>query len=185
MRRKSEKIVHRGKFLSFKETTFIDRNGKKSVWESVVRNRKVKVSVIVARLKPSGRFVLIRQFRHTINNTVLGMPAGLVRGNIGRGALRELKEETGYTGKIVEVSPRFKMGAAVIDDEVHMVSVEIDEKDPRNKKPVQELEPEEDIEVVLARKQDLRRLIRSELKKGRQVSSALWYFLLGGDFRAL
>lgn len=185
MHKKSEKIVHRGKFLSFKETTFINRDGKKSVWESVLRNKKVKVAVIIARLKPSGRYVLIRQFRAPINNTVLGMPAGLVNGNVGKDALRELKEETGYTGRVVEVSPKFKMSAAVINDDVYLVSVEVDEKDERNKAPVQELEPEESIEVVLAKRKDVRRLIMSELKSGRQVASALWYFQLGGDFRAL
>ena len=181
MRKKSEKILHKGKFLSLKESVLVNRDGRKYIWESVVRNKRTKVAVVIARMKPSGRYVLIRQYRPPIDNYVLGMPAGLVRGDVRKNALRELKEETGYKGRVIEVSPRFKLSPAVMDDDVFLVEVEIDEKDKANRHPIQELEPEEQIEVVLAKKSGIRRLIASEIRAGREVASALWYFLLGGD----
>ena len=138
------------------------------------------IAVIIGILKPSNRFVLIRQFRPAINNFVLGFPAGISEGkDISEEALRELKEETGYIGRIVELSPAFKLSAALIDDDVHVVSAEIDENDPGNKKPVQELEPEEEIEVVLCEKRGIKDLILNEIKAGRTVASGVWNMAIG------
>jgi ADP-ribose pyrophosphatase len=176
MKNISERILYSGDFLSLKESTFLSRDGKKVKWESVTRKKSSPVIVMIGVMKPSNRYVLIRQFRPPIDNFVLGFPSGLSEGkNISEEALREFKEETGYTGRIVEVSPSFKLSAALIDDEVYVVSVEIDENDPRNKKPVQELEPEEQIEVVLCEKRGIKDLISSEIKAGRTVGSGLWY----------
>jgi ADP-ribose pyrophosphatase len=63
----------------------------------------------------------------------------------------------------------------LIDDIAYVASIEIDENDPRNKHPVQELEPDEQIEVVLCAKRDMKDLISSEIKAGRTVASGLWY----------
>ena len=180
MKKISERILHGGNFLSLKESTFLTNDGKEVKWESVTRKKNSSVIVMIGILKPSNRYVLIRQFRPPINNFVLGFPAGISEGkNISEEALRELKEETGYAGRIVEVSPSFKLSPALIDDDVHVVSLEIDENDPRNKKPVQELEPEEQIEVVLCEKDGIKDLISSEVKAGRTVASGLWYLMFG------
>jgi ADP-ribose pyrophosphatase len=176
----SEKVLCRGGFLSLIESTFLSDEGKEIKWESVTRKNKKTVIVVTGVMKPSNRYVFIRQFRPPIDNFVLGFPAGLSEGkNIAEEALRELKEETGYTGKVIEISPSFKLSPALIDDDVHVVSVEIDEADPRNKKPVQELEPEEQIEVVLCEKHGINDLISSEIKAGRTVASGLWYMMFG------
>ena len=178
MKKLSEKILFKGNFLSLKESTFLSPDGKEVKWESVTRRISKSVIIIIGQLKPSNKYVLIRQFRPAIDNFVLGFPAGISEGNsIADEALREFKEETGYAGKVMEVSPTFKMGPALVDDEVHIVSVEVDEKDPRNQKPAQELESDEEIEVVLCEKDKIRSLISSEIKAGRTVASALWYMV--------
>ena len=180
MKKVSEKILYSGNYLSLKESTFLSDDGKEVKWESVTRNNKRSIAVIIGILKPSNRFVLIRQFRPAINNFVLGFPAGISEGkDISEEALRELKEETGYIGRIVELSPAFKLSAALIDDDVHVVSAEIDENDPGNKKPVQELEPEEEIEVVLCEKRGIKDLILNEIKAGRTVASGVWNMAIG------
>jgi ADP-ribose pyrophosphatase len=181
MKKLRENIIHKGKHLVFKESIFENKDGSESVWESVERVARRKIVVMVAKLVPSQRFVLISQYRPAAGNYVLGLPAGLTdTDDIKNEALRELKEETGYTGKITEVSPIFKQSPAVIDDEVHVVSIDVDEKDKKNIKPVQELEPEEDIRVILAKKEEIKDMIDSEISKGHTVASGLWYFILGG-----
>jgi ADP-ribose pyrophosphatase len=182
MKKLREMILHKGKFLVFKESVYKNKDGGESIWESVERVARRKIVVMVAKLVPSQRFVLIRQFRPAADNYVLGLPAGLTdTDDIKSEALRELKEETGYTGRIAELSPVFKQSPAVIDDEVHVVSIEIDEKDKKNIDPAQELEPEEDIQVILAKKEEIRDIIDSEISKGHTVASGLWYFILGRE----
>jgi len=51
--------------------------------------------------------------------------------------LVELKEETGYTGKIVDVSPVLKTGSSLINDNARIIYIEVDENLPINKNPVQ------------------------------------------------
>lgn len=183
MKKLRETILHNGKFLSLKESVFLTREGKEMVWESVVRKNGRKIVVIVPKLVPSGRYVLIRQFRPAIENYVLGFPAGIAESDdLVLETLRELKEETGYVGKVVDISPSFKLSPAVIDDDVHVVSVEIDESDTRNDKPEQELEPDEEITVILSKREDIRALIDQEIKAGNTVGSVLWYLMLGTSF---
>jgi ADP-ribose pyrophosphatase len=179
MKKIRETILHKGKYLSLIESVFLNRDGKEMAWESVIRKNRRKVVVIVPKLIPSNRYVLIRQFRHAIDNYVLGFPAGITESDdLIHETLRELKEETGYKGGHVDMSPSFKLSPAVIDDDVHIATVEIDEKDPQNIKPVQALEPDEIIEVILAKKEEIRPLIDSELKAGNTVASALWYLII-------
>ncbi len=92
------------------ETIYQNKEGKELSWECVHRKRSTVGVVIVARLMPSKRFILIKQYRPAIDGYIIAFPAGLGF-NDPNHALVELKEETGYTGKIVDVSPVLKTGA--------------------------------------------------------------------------
>ena len=118
--------------------------------------------------------MLIKQFRPAAHGYVLGLPAGLAYGDPAH-ALVELKEETGYTGKIVSVSPVLKTGSTITNENGLIVTIEVDENDPANRDPKQSLEPGEDIEVCLVRREEAIEFINSEIKQGTHVSSALWY----------
>ena len=107
----------------------------------------------------------------------MGFPAGLTDGNPEH-ALVELKEETGYVGVIKNVSPLLKTGSTLIDDSGQTVYIEVNEKDPRNKNPKQELEPSEDIEVCLVKSDQAKKFFLKELKKGTHISSNLWYLFV-------
>ena len=65
-------------------------------------------------------------------------------------ALRELREETGFVGRVVGSSGPLKVNVGMSnDDSQYIFSAEIDETDPRNQHPQQDLEPSEEIEIVL------------------------------------
>ena len=148
MKKINEKILYEGQWLSVRETIYQTKEGKELTWESVHRKRSTVGVVIVARLVPSLRFILIKQYRPAIDGYIIAFPAGLGF-NDPEHALVELKEETGYTGKIVDVSPVLKTGASLINDNARIVTIEVDENLPANQNPVQELEDAEDIEVCL------------------------------------
>jgi len=176
MKKISEKILFEGNWLLFKESTFLSHNGKEIKWEIIERKNNGTVLIIMAKLLPSNRYVLIRQYRPAINNYIIGFPAGVTDDdNIAEEALKELKEETGYTGEIISISPILKINPGIMNINAHIVIVEIDEKNPLNKNPEQSLEPSEEIEVILKTKKDIKEFLLQEIKKGHEIGIGLWY----------
>jgi ADP-ribose pyrophosphatase len=174
MKKINVKIVYEGQWLSVSETIYQTKKGKELSWECVHRKRSTVGMVIVARLIPSKRFILIKQYRPAIDGYIIAFPAGLGF-NDPNHALVELKEETGYTGKIIDVSPVLKTGASLINDNARIVYIEVDENLPVNQNPAQELEDAEDIEVFLVPKEDAKGFLFEQIEQGSHVSSNLWY----------
>lgn len=174
MKKISDKTVYDGKWLSVHEIVYENASNVSLTWEAV-RRKKSKIGVIVvARMKHSKKFILIKQYRPAINGYILSFPAGLGQGDPNH-ALVELKEETGYVGTIVSVSPVLKAGASLIDDSAYIVCAEVDEQLPENINPVQELEPAEDISVCLVTLTEANSFLLNEHKQGTQIASNLWY----------
>ena len=177
MRQREEKLIFRGNWLSIKRATYRSIHGKMVDWEVVERSKRETVIILVARLSSSGRYVLLRQFRAGINRPVIALPAGVVGpgGDLRTQAVAELKEETGYRGTISGMSPPLKINPAILDCDVYVFRMDIDEDDPDNAVPVQELEPEEEIEVILKNKEEIRDFLLSETRKGTAVDVACWF----------
>lgn len=177
MKKHSERVLFEGKWLSMHELLYIDKEGRSVAWE-IVRRRNVKAGVvIIAKMVPSGRFILIKQFRPALNGYVLAFPAGLAYGDPTH-ALVELKEETGYTGEIISISPVIKTGSTIIDDNGQIVFAQVDEALLVNQNPQQQLEEGEDIEVCLVHAKEMRDFILDQQKQGVQISSNLWYMFM-------
>ncbi len=174
MKKIGSKIVYEGSWLSVEEAQYTNQDGKLYTWESVHRKRSSVGVVVVAKLVPSNRFILIKQFRPAIEGYILSVPAGLGFDDPDHG-LVELKEETGYVGRIVETSPVLKTGASLINDSARIVYVEVDEHLPANQHPVQELESAEDIQVCLVQDTAAKDYILDEAKKGVHIAANLWY----------
>lgn len=184
MRRREEEILFRGEWLSIKRASYRSLSGSAVNWEVVERSRAETVILLLARLVPSGRILFLRQFRAGINRTVVALPAGVVRPGIDprSQAAAELKEETGYTGRIVGESPGLKINPAILDCDVIVYRMEIDETAPENRAPRQELEPEEEIEVVAVEPGKIREFLVGEKEAGREVDVACWLWGVGeGD----
>lgn len=174
MKKLNEKTVYDGQWLLVRETIYQNKKGQELTWETVHRKRSTVGVVIVARLIPSKRFILIKQYRPAIDGYIIALPAGLGF-NDPNHALVELKEETGYTGKIVEASPVLKSGASLINDNARIVYIEVDENLPVNQNPVQELEDAEDIEVCLVSKEEAKDFLLGQIEQGVHVAANLWY----------
>ena len=174
MKKISEKTVYEGTWLSVHESVYENKDGIQVTWESIRRKQSTVGVIIVARLMPSKRFVLVKQFRPATHGYVLGLPAGLAFGDPNH-ALVELKEETGYAGKIIGVSPVLKTGSTLTNENGLIINIEVDEQDSGNQNPQQALEPGEDIEVCLVTKEEAPGFFLREQEKGTHISSALWY----------
>ena len=169
-----EKTVYDGKWLSVRETVYQNDEGKELSWECVHRKRSTVGVVIVARLIPSKRFILIKQYRPPLDGYIIALPAGLGF-NDPNHALVELKEETGYVGKIVDVSPVLKTGASLVNDNARIIYIDVDESLPANQNPVQELEDAEDITVFLVSKEGAKAFLLDQINQGTHIAANLWY----------
>jgi len=172
-----ERVIDKGNWLVLREDTFVNNSGEEVRWECIAHASDTYVVVVVAKLVPSGRFVLLRQYRQAVENSVLGFCAGAApKGSDPEvEALRELREETGYVGRIVGSSGPLKVNVGMSNDDQYIMSAEIDENDPHNRLPQQELEPSEEIEVVLLSRDEIPALMESERAAGRTVGPAVWY----------
>ncbi len=172
-----KKTLCSGRWLTLIRSRYRNNKGEEFDWESIERTKATTVLVIVPRLVPSNRYVLIKQYRHPIERYVLGFPAGLYeKGAVEDEALRELKEETGYTGTIAGQSPQLRVGSGIVDDRSIVFTADIDETLPENQNPVQQLEASEDITVILKSRNELRDYILAEYADGTEIGPGLWFF---------
>jgi len=178
MKKINEKIVSQGKWLTFKEATFINNN-QEIRWEYVSRTNCRETVTIVPVFVPSHDILVIRQFRPVFNKYVIGFPAGLVDSplTIEATALKELKEETGYSGRIISVSPSLASNSAVIDDLNYAVIAHIDENDTANKNPVQHLENSEVIETHRVKQADMLSFLKKQADMGDIIGGKAWALL--------
>src|SRR5690349_14532988 len=78
---------------------------KRGRWEYVSRTNEVRAVVILA--EDQGKLILVEQFRFPIGARCLELPAGLIGdeeqgATIDSTALKELREETGYSAERIE-----------------------------------------------------------------------------------
>lgn len=177
MKKISETILYQAKWLSLVEGVYHNKHGEEIKWESIKRSQETTGMVVIAKMVPSNRFILIKQYRPTLEGYVLGFPAGLADGDVNH-ALVELREETGYVGKIVEVSPVLKSNAGILNDSGIAVFVQVDENDPANQSPEQTLEPSEDIDVFCIAKEDMKEFLLDQYSQGVHIGGNLWYLFV-------
>lgn len=175
MEKNGEKIVYQGDWLRVKKI-YCEKEGKQYSWETVERVNEYGAIVIIARLLPSRRIILLKQFRPLIENHIIAFPAGLAESSaIEAEALRELQEETGYQGRVTQISPPLKSNPALMNDHVYIVNVEIDEGEPVNQHPNQRLEASEEIEVLLVEETNIAAFLLEKQQQGYEIGIGPWY----------
>jgi len=161
-------------FLLFKITDFLDVEGKNRTWSYAERPNKRKAVVVVPLSSKRDFVLLIRQFRVPMNQYVIEFPAGLMEENeaIEECSIRELEEETGFNGKILQISPLLCTSAGLTSETIYLVLVEIHEA-----AGCQNLEASEEIEVLKIPIKDAQQKLLQYSKAGDMIDSKVWTFL--------
>ncbi len=148
-----------------------ENNQKKGYWEYIARKNDRKGVVIIPRYKKNDQkyYLLIKQFRVPFNDYVIEFPAGLKDDNetIEQCALRELKEETGAEGKIIQTTPFLSTSSGITNEKICIVYVEI------NKIKEQSLDSSESISLLKIKKEDVKKFLK---ESEAVVDSKVWIF---------
>ncbi|MBF0237867.1 MAG: NUDIX hydrolase [SAR324 cluster bacterium] len=173
-----ESSLHEGKWIDLVQTTYQDEAGVERHWECVHRKNMTEASVAVAKMVPSNRYILIRQFRPPAGHYTLEFPAGLrdTSETPEQTAIRELREETGYIGNALEVTPSLYLSPGIISERCHFVFLEVDETLPENQHPVPDTEPNEFIEVFVVNPNEISAFFNEELSRGSVIDAKLYLF---------
>jgi len=95
-------------------------------------------------------------------------------------ALRELREETGFEGKVIGCSPTVVSNPGMSTGNMRVVTVEVDvEGEGEVEMPEQKLEEGEDIEVVIVPLGELYKRLVKYSEEGKKVDSRLWHTAMG------
>jgi len=177
----SRKVLAEGKFLNLQVIRWIGKDGQKRQWEVAERIGGKNAVMLIAWLKPSQRLVLVRQYRPPALGSVIEFPAGIM--NAGetpeQTAVRELHEETGYRGTVLDVTPPALNTPGLSDDAAYMVLLEVDETWGENLNAVARPEDGEEIEVVLVERGRMGDFVRSELSLGVQFDGKVIAYVAG------
>ena len=180
MKRISKKTMYKGKWVQLEEVTYKGKDNKELRWERVQRTNTTNTVVIISKLIPSNKYVFIKQYRPAIDKYVIGFPAGLMEDDdIGKNALRELEEETGYKGEVKSISPVLYSNPALLTDKVTLARVDIYEDLMENQIPIQKLEPDEDIQVIALHREELKDFLIKEQASGTAIGMGVWYVFYG------
>jgi len=178
MKKISETLLYESNWLQLLKANWLHENGEIYGWDFVRRKNLRHAVVIIAKLKPSNRFIIIKEYRAAVGHFVIGFPAGLVENkDVTKDAIRELKEETGFiSNKIIKTSSILDMNPAMTDATFQVVTMEVDETIKENINPIQELELSENIEVFLLKREEINNFLQEQEKNGVRVSPGVWYY---------
>ncbi|MCF7853462.1 MAG: NUDIX hydrolase [Candidatus Pacebacteria bacterium] len=174
-----------GDWLTLEEIEYVDHAGRKRTWETSARQGRGGAVFMITKLQPSERYVLVRQYRPPMDAYVLEFPAGLVDPGEDpeQTAVRELLEETGYTGTITWLGPQALTSPGMTREGVTLAIMVVDEQAEENLHPEQTCEESEDIEVILKTAVELPAYLRKCWDSGVHLDSRLVAFFLGEGIR--
>ena len=170
--------IAKGRFIRLDIMEYVTSSGKQCTWEAAQRNTSNVAALMIAILKPSNRVLLVRQFRPPLQTYSLEFPAGLVDPgeSIAETAIRELREETGYVGRILWETGACASSPGITGEMVSMVFIEVDENLPENQQHAQDLQDNEEIEVLAVPMDKIADTIAASRERGDTICSrlALW-----------
>ncbi len=179
---KTKAIVKRtlaeGRFLVLRELEYNNGSGPR-LWESCDRQNSNSAVFILARIVPDDELLLIRQFRPPAGRLVLEFPAGLIDPGetAEETAVRELYEETGYRGRILESSLPGWSSPGLTGETIRMVRMEIDGDAIRGQTIEAHPEENERIEVFRVKRMELAEFLSRQEAEGVGVDTKIYTYL--------
>ncbi|XP_072233741.1 ADP-sugar pyrophosphatase [Leuresthes tenuis] len=185
-----EELMAAGKWVKLDKTTYVDPAGNTRTWESVKRTTRqtntdadgVGIIALLKRTLHKDCVVMVKQFRPPLGCCSLEFPAGLIdEGETAEAAaLRELKEETGYKGEVVGVTPVTCLDPGLSNCTTQIVLVNINGDDMENINPTQQLGERTFVEVILLPLDEFQAKIDDLLQKEKiVVDSKVYIFAMG------
>ena len=178
-----EQLLYQGRWSNLVEFSYEDEKKQIRKWEGLHRKNNAEAVIIIAKMEPSERYIIIRQFRPPTNSYILEFPAGLVdRGETrDQTAIRELSEETGYVGEVEKISPRLYSSPGILSEAVSFAHMQVDENLPDNQRPTARNEPGEFITVFKKSVDEISEFFSHETSQGVKFDAKLFsYFLAQG-----
>ena len=173
-----EESKHLTNWLEFTEINYQDEAGQRRSWEAVHRRSRNEAAIIVAQLRPSEKYILVRQFRPPTGGYVLEFPAGLVDSGEtpAEAALRELSEETGYQGVVRRVTEPMYSSPGMLGEACRLTFIDVDENLPINKSPQPHSEPGEFLDVYVVDPSEISNLMKKEEMRTSHIDIKLFAF---------
>ena len=174
--------VASGRFLELQNLYFRAKDGEVHLWESVARVRSHGAVLILAKLIPSGRILLVRQFRPPAGGQVWEFPAGLLEPGESpeTTAVRELKEETGYRGRVVGCTGPVFSSPGLSSETLYIARMEVEEE--CQEEPVPEFDGTELIETVAVMPSEIAAFLEEAERRGDSVDAKVKIFHLAGGY---
>ena len=187
----SDLAPSQARWISLKQVDFIDQTGVPRNWEVAVRRTTAKYGVDAVAIgnvllhpsKPPSTMIVI-QYRPPIDKYSVEWPAGLIdeHETVEEAAIREMKEETGYDGRIINVGPIVASDPGLTNATLQVVMMEVDLKEGEAM-PDQRLDDGEAIERVVVPLSELYdRLLDYSKKERFMVAGKLYNFAAGMHF---
>jgi ADP-ribose diphosphatase len=168
----SSKTLYRGRVFQLKRDRIIEP-GNITATREVVEHPG---SVVVMPILPSGRVILIRQFRYPARGALWELVAGSMEPgeSVIRAARRELLEETGYRARLIRPVLSFYSSPGFLTERMHLVEA----RDLTFSKA--HPEPDERIEVKEFSKSQVKKLLREKrIRDGKTLVGLLWNSFAG------
>ena len=164
-----------------KQIVYKNNEGVELRWDYIERISAKLSVIIVPQFKVSKDFLLVRQYRVIFDKHIIGFPAGIIDKNetVEAGALRELREETGYTGRVKGFSPPLTTNSALVRETACCVLVELDENETPGP---QSLDESETIEVFRIKESELSSFFEKATARGDLISAGPWFVYMAANW---